>query len=99
MTKQEILKTLDLPFPCDFPKLHAMCSRDPDMLATVLSLAIGKGGERDRIETHNAYNRLFRGDDEAAVGDSPEENFSESGLPTSGKVPMSLDNVVGYVLL
>ena len=99
MTKQEILKTLDLTFPCDFPKLHALCSHDPDMLATVLSLAIGKSEKRGRSEIHNAYNRLFRGDDEAAVGDPPAENFSESSLPTSEKVPMPLDNVVGYVLL
>ena len=99
MTKQEILKTLDLTFPCDFPKLHALCSHDPDMLATVLSLAIGKSEKRSRSEIHNAYNRLLRGDDEAAVGDPPAENFSESSLPTSEKVPMSLDNVVGYVLL
>ena len=99
MTKQEILKTLDLPFPCDFPKLHAICSHDPDMLETVLSLAIGKVEKKCRAETHNAYNRLFRGDNEAVVGNLPVENFSESSLPTSGKVPMPLDNVVGYVLL
>jgi len=99
MNKQEILKTLDLPFPCDFPKLHAICSRDPDMLATVLSLAIGKSEKKSRSEAHNAYNRLLRGDDETVVGNLPVENFSESGLPTSGKVPRSLDNVVGYVLL
>ena len=99
MNKQEILKTLDLPFPCDFPKLHAMCSRDPDMLATVLSLAIGTGEKMNMIETHNAYNRLFRGDDEAVAGDLPAENFSGPDFPTSEKVPMPLDNVVGYVLL
>lgn len=96
MNKQEILKTLDLPFPCDFPKLHAICSRDPDMLATVLSLAIGKSEKKSRSETHDAYNRLLRGDDETVVGDSPAENFSESDPPTSGG---GLDNVVGYVLL
>jgi len=99
MTKQEILKTLDLTFPCDFPELHAMCSHDPDMLATVLGLAIGKGEEKGRIETHDAYNRLFRGRDEATVGGPPAENFLESDLPTSGKVPMPLDSPVGYVLL
>jgi len=96
MTKQEILKALDLPFPCDFPKLHAICSRDPDMLATVLSLAIGKSEKKCRIETHNAYNRLLRGCDEATVDGTPVENFSKSSLPTSGG---GLDNVVGYVLL
>lgn len=99
MTKQEILETLDLPFPCDFPKLHAICSRDPDMLAEILSLAIVTGEKRGGSEAHSAYNRLFRGDDVAIVGDPPAENFSESSLPTSEKVPMSLDNVVGYVLL
>ena len=96
MNKQEILKTLDLPFPCDFPKLHAICSRDPDMLATVLCLAISKSEKKSRSEAHNAYNRLLRGDDETVVGNLPVENFPESGLPTSGG---GLDNVVGYVLL
>jgi len=99
MTKQEILQILDLPFPCDFPKLYAICSRDPDMLEAVLSLAISKSEKKCRAEAHGVYNRLFRGDNEAVAGDLPAENFSESGLPTSEKVPMSLDNVVGYVLL
>jgi len=82
MNKQEILKTLALPFPYDFAKLHAMCSHDPDMLATMLSLAIGKGEEKGRIETHDAYGRLFRGCDKATVGDSLAENFSEPDIPT-----------------
>jgi len=99
MNKQEILKTLDLPFPCDFPKLYAICSRDPDMLETVLSLAISKVEKKCRAETHGVYNRLFRGDNEVVVGDLPAENFSESDLSTSGRVPRSLDNPVGYVLL
>lgn len=99
MNKQEILQALDLPFPCDFARLHAICSSDPGMLETVLSLAIGKSEKKGRVETHNTYSRLFRGDDETAVGDPSAENFSEPNLPTSGKVPMSLDSVVGYVLL
>ena len=99
MNEQEILQILDLPFPCDFPKLHALCSHDPDMLATVLSLAIGKSEKRSRIDAHNAYNRLLRGPDKTIVGDPPAENFSEPDPSTSGKVPMPLDNVVGYVLL
>lgn len=99
MNKQEILQILDLPFPCDFPKLYAICSRDPDMLETVLSLAISKAEKRSRSDAHNAYNRLLRGRNATIVGDSPAENFSEPDPPTSEKVPMPLDNVVGYVLL
>ena len=63
MTKQEILKTLDLPFPCNFSKLHAMCSQDPDILETTLSLALAQGEKKGTVETHDRYNSMFLGYD------------------------------------
>lgn len=62
MNKQEILDTLQLPFPCDFSMLVAMC-RDPEIFEAVLSLAITQGKRLGLVETHEDYNRMFRGYD------------------------------------
>lgn len=60
MTRQEILQALDLPFPCDFPTLTAMC-RDPNVFETILSLAIAQGERKGMVGANERYNSMFLG--------------------------------------
>ena len=99
MNQQEILKTLDLPFPCDFAKLHALC-RDLGTFERVLSLAISRGAENGRAKAFLDFNGSAK-DCPAPIevliaAGSPGEDLSEPVLPTYDVVP---DNPVGYVAL
>lgn len=82
MNKQEILQALDLPFPCSFSQLMVVC-HNPDTFEVVLSLAIGRGEQKGRTETHNSYNQLFHGYQESVTfADIPTENLSRFCGPT-----------------
>jgi hypothetical protein len=62
MTKQEIAKILQMPFP----ELAKLC-HDPKELATVLSYAINMGINIGQRQAHEAQNRLLRGYNEVII--------------------------------
>ena len=66
MNQQEILYALNLPFPCDFPTLHAMC-QDPSVLETMLSLAVAQGEKKGLAKANARYNSMFQGYDKVPL--------------------------------
>ena len=72
MTKREILQALDLPFPCDFSTLTAMC-QDSDVLETMLSLALAQGEKKGMVEANERYNSMFLGYDAVPLSNCPTE--------------------------
>ena len=62
MTKEEIAKLLHL----SFKELVKAC-RNPETLATTISLAIQIGINRGRNETHRQYNQMFRGYNKVSI--------------------------------
>lgn len=59
MNQEKIAELMHLPFP----KLAEVC-KDPETLATVISLAINMGMQRGREQRDRYYNQMFRGYDE-----------------------------------
>ena len=95
MNQQEILKTLDLPFPCSFSRLHSLC-QDPVLFEDVLSLAIAKGAESGRARAFSDFNQSARSYRSLGVAVTPTENLSQFSGLTMG---VGLDSPVGDVLL
>ena len=95
MNQQEILRTLDLPFPCDFTHLHSLC-QDPVLFEDVLSLAIAKGAENGRAKAFSDFNQSARSYRALGVAVTPTENLSLFCGSTFG---VGLDSPVGHVIL
>jgi len=95
MNQQEILKTLDLPFPCTFTHLHSLC-QDPVLFGDVLSLAIAKGAENGRAKAFLDFNQSARSYRALGVAVTPTENLSQFHGSTFTR---GLDNPAGHVVL